>query len=165
MKWGAKHANGCKVSPCPRAHPVMCIKSLDLKCLDRNCPLKLHTIKCVRWKAPSDGYRPGAGAVPGGVPWGIPGASRGEGVPNPWNANAVPRGSSAPHRPQERPNQNQNSDFYNMTVQQMLGAQQTMFQDMMVKFQQQMRQELHQHQASYLAPGPGGYSRPFSFAT
>jgi hypothetical protein len=52
-----------------------------------------------------------------------------------------------------------------MTVQQIMGAQQTMFQDMMVKFQQQMRQELHQHQAGYLAPGPGGYNRPFSFAT
>jgi hypothetical protein len=50
-----------------------------------------------------------------------------------------------------------------MTVQQMLEAQQAMFKDMMVKFQQQMQQELHQHHVGYLAQG--SHPTPFFYQT
>ena len=40
--------NGCNQPECDKIHPKLCPKSLDLKCLDTNCPFKLHTVKCVR---------------------------------------------------------------------------------------------------------------------
>ena len=174
MKWGPKHVNGCKESPGPKAHPVMCIKSLDLKCLDRNCPAKLHTSKCSRWKAPAGGYRARDSSASG--PWGWGQQPPGGGGPgparmlNPWLQNGPPRSSAStgPPMTQNRAggseNEHQNSSFQKMTVQQMLEAQQVMFRDMMNKFHQQMQQELHQQQAGYLAPG-GGPPRPFFFQT
>ena len=48
MKWGKRHDKGCKSTSCDKAHPVLCDRSHDLKCLAPNCPFKLHTQKCVR---------------------------------------------------------------------------------------------------------------------
>ena len=48
MKWGSKHVNGCNHLECDKLHPILCPKSLDLKCVDTNCSYKLHTLKCVR---------------------------------------------------------------------------------------------------------------------
>ena len=180
MKWGSKHANGCKVLPCPRAHPSMCIKSLDLKCLDRNCPVRLHTSKCARWKAPnsgagvnggsrvwetrtqSQGDPPGKGAGPpgsGGAPpnnlqtnWQSGSSAQ---APHPWS------GVSGAH---SVTNQTQAPVFQNLTVQHMLEAQQKMFKDMMLQFQQQMLQQQYQV-AQQLQGGGGLHSRPFSFPT
>ena len=44
--WGAKHEKGFKETDCQFLHPKLCKKSLDLECLDLNCPTKLHTMKC-----------------------------------------------------------------------------------------------------------------------
>ena len=48
MKWGDKAPNGCKKVPCDKLHPQVCPRSLDLRCLEVNCDLKLHVKKCVR---------------------------------------------------------------------------------------------------------------------
>ena len=48
MKWGDKAPNGCKKVPCDKLHPQVCPRSLDLKCTERNCDVKLHIKKCVR---------------------------------------------------------------------------------------------------------------------
>ena len=48
MKWGDKAANGCKKVPCDKLHPLLCPRSLDLKCLEKSCDVKLHTSKCRR---------------------------------------------------------------------------------------------------------------------
>ena len=48
MKWGDKHIRGCKEKNCPKLHPELCVRSLALECLDRNCAAKLHTRKCKR---------------------------------------------------------------------------------------------------------------------
>ena len=48
MKWGKRHDKGCKSTSYDKAHPVVCDRSHDLKCLVPNCPFKLHTQKCVR---------------------------------------------------------------------------------------------------------------------
>ena len=48
MRWGDKVAKGCKDESCSKLHPEMCPKSLDLKCVDKSCPHKLHTKKCIR---------------------------------------------------------------------------------------------------------------------
>ena len=59
MKWGNKHKNGC-LSDCGKVHPLLCPKFLDLKCVDKPCSYKLHTLKCVRHDQVS-----AAGAAPG----------------------------------------------------------------------------------------------------
>ena len=64
MKWGDKNNKGCKKSPCDKLHPLVCPRSLDLKCLERNCDVKLHTRKCVRSK-----HGAGPSAMPGGQGW------------------------------------------------------------------------------------------------
>ena len=48
MKWGDKHANGCKQSQCPKLHPELCVRSLALECFDKKCQAKLHTKRCRR---------------------------------------------------------------------------------------------------------------------
>ena len=53
MKWGSKGEKGCKSQTCDKIHPKVCIRSLDLKCLDFECPFKLHTFKCVRPNRPA----------------------------------------------------------------------------------------------------------------
>ena len=75
MKWGNKGENGCKAQDCEKAHPTLCIRSLDLKCTVQDCPAKLHTLKCKRSNNPSGkslgskrdhvGPQPGAGVNPG----------------------------------------------------------------------------------------------------
>ena len=179
MKWGNKHINGCKSSPCPKAHPALCIKSLDLKCLDKHCPVRVHTSKCVRWK-PHNAYRGGSGDNGSRV---VGGHNRGSGVtPSPWHAGrqargvashppwgvggGVPNQSTYPRQGSE--NQAQVLGFQPLTVQQMLEAQQKMFGDMMVQFQQQMHHSLQQYQATHQVQGVGGggqHPRPFSFPT
>ena len=59
MKWGNKGENGCKVKKCDRAHPVLCVRSLDLKCYVKECPNRLHTLKCKRSNAGA--AKPGPG--------------------------------------------------------------------------------------------------------
>ena len=54
MKWGNKGENGCKVVHCDRVHPTLCIRSLDLKCLVKDCSAKLHTFKCKRLPTPPE---------------------------------------------------------------------------------------------------------------
>ena len=48
MKWGNKSEKGCSGTTCGKCHPTLCPKSLDLRCLDRQCPWKLHTYRCSR---------------------------------------------------------------------------------------------------------------------
>ena len=48
MKWGDKSVNGCKSVPCDKLHPLLCPRSLDLKCFEKTCDVKLHTRKCKR---------------------------------------------------------------------------------------------------------------------
>ena len=48
MKWGNKSEKGCSGTTCGKCHPTLCPKSLDLKCLDRQCPWTLHTHRCMR---------------------------------------------------------------------------------------------------------------------
>ena len=48
MKWGDKVDKGCHKVPCEKLHPLVCPRSLDLKCLASNCDVKLHTRKCQR---------------------------------------------------------------------------------------------------------------------
>ena len=48
MRWGDELAKGCKNTECPKLHPPLCPKSLNLKCLDRKCQYKMHTRKCIR---------------------------------------------------------------------------------------------------------------------
>ena len=50
MKWGDKVDKGCKKVPCEKLHPLVCPRSLDLKCLEKSCDVKLHTRKCQRSK-------------------------------------------------------------------------------------------------------------------
>ena len=52
MKWGNRHQNGCSDAECSKVHPLVCDKSLDLKCFDRACPYKLHIFKCKRSDIP-----------------------------------------------------------------------------------------------------------------
>ena len=48
MKWGNSDEKGCSGNNCDKAHPVLCPRSLQLKCLTKDCPYKYHTSKCVR---------------------------------------------------------------------------------------------------------------------
>ena len=48
MRWGNKSDKGCSGTTCGKSHPKLCPKSLDLRCLDRLCPWKLHTHRCMR---------------------------------------------------------------------------------------------------------------------
>ena len=77
MRWGDKVGKGCKDEDCGKHHPTLCPKSLDLKCLDKKCPHKLHTKKCIRIKkgpvkpspprsGPRSGGQGGGKAVNGG---------------------------------------------------------------------------------------------------
>jgi hypothetical protein len=50
MKWGDKVDKGCKKVTCDKLHPLVCPRSLDLKCLEKSCDVKLHTRKCQRSK-------------------------------------------------------------------------------------------------------------------
>ena len=48
MRWGHKSERGCSGTTCGKCHPTLCPKSHDLRCLDRQCPWKLHTHRCLR---------------------------------------------------------------------------------------------------------------------
>ena len=48
MRWGNKSDKGCSGITCGKSHPTLCPKSLDLRCLDGQCPWKLHTHRCTR---------------------------------------------------------------------------------------------------------------------
>ena len=64
LTWGDKHEKGCKEETCEFLHPVLCVKSLDMECLDENCQAKLHTRKCkrpVKKRQERDGRREGGG--------------------------------------------------------------------------------------------------------
>ena len=63
MKWGDKVDKGCKKVPCDKLHPLVCPRSLDLKCLEKSCDVKLHTRKCQRSKHSGvKGDQPSAGS-------------------------------------------------------------------------------------------------------
>ena len=65
LTWGDKHDKGCKEETCEFLHPVLCVKSLDMECLDENCQAKLHTRKCkrpVKRRQERDGRRDGGGS-------------------------------------------------------------------------------------------------------
>ena len=59
MKWGDRNERGCIDAECGNLHPLICDKSLDLKCFAKTCPHKLHTLKCKRISAQSDNPWPG----------------------------------------------------------------------------------------------------------
>ena len=62
LTWGDKHDKGCKEETCEFLHPVLCVKSLDMECLDEKCQAKLHTRKCkrpVKKRQERDGRREG----------------------------------------------------------------------------------------------------------
>ena len=64
LTWGDKHEKGCKEETCEFLHPVLCVKSLDMECLEENCQAKLHTRKCkrrVKKRQERDGRREGGG--------------------------------------------------------------------------------------------------------
>ena len=72
MRWGDKILKGCKDEQCPKLHPPLCPKSLDLKCLDKACPHKLHAQNCVRPKrsrviSPENASTGAGGARQGGL--------------------------------------------------------------------------------------------------
>ena len=48
LKWGDRNAMGCSDASCCKVHPLVCTKSLDLKCFDKTCSFKLHTKRCKR---------------------------------------------------------------------------------------------------------------------
>ena len=69
MKWGHRNEKGCKDAEFGKLHPLLCDKSLDLKCFDKSCPHKLHTLRCKRKSVLSaddsrSGRPPGQGAQP-----------------------------------------------------------------------------------------------------
>ena len=180
MKWGSKHANGCKDLSCPRVHPQLCLKSLDLKCLDKQCPVRLHASKCVRWRPPNSGgehHRGGGlrGSTSTGGPWA---SERGGNPAQPWcdrwqTRTAPPLNPWSGSRTIRTESLSKTLDFPKLTVQQMLEAQQKQFRDMMLQFQQQMHQSLeHQYQVAQQVQGGvqgqgvwGLHSRPFSLPT
>ena len=96
MKWGDKSVNGCKSVPCDKLHPLLCPRSLDLKCFEKACDVKLHTRKCKRARpTQSDPNKSGKRAVKdapsGSAP--KPAASQTSsqgGVPSQWQPPAVP---------------------------------------------------------------------------
>ena len=53
LKWGDRNDKGCSDGDCSKVHPLVCRKSLDLKCFDRACTHKLHIQKCKRAAKPS----------------------------------------------------------------------------------------------------------------
>ena len=55
MRWGNRSDRGCSGTTCGKAHPTLCPNSLELKCLDRECPWKLHTHKCQRSRSGGSG--------------------------------------------------------------------------------------------------------------
>jgi hypothetical protein len=85
----------------------------------------------------------------------------GNGAPSPWGLSARLSGQAAAPAPNQM-------GFHNLTVQQMLGAQEQMFRDMMNQFQQQVHQSLQQYQVVQPVQGQGGGglpSRPSYFQT
>ena len=58
LTWGNKHTNGCRDEACAFLHPTLCERSMDLECLEANCPSKLHTRKCKRPRRPRQGRIP-----------------------------------------------------------------------------------------------------------
>ena len=48
MKWGSKSEKGCNRRDCDKARPLLCPKSLDMKCVDQACSFKPHILKCAR---------------------------------------------------------------------------------------------------------------------
>ena len=137
MKWGDRNEQGCSDADCSKVHPLLCDKSLDLKCLAKSCPFKLHTIKCQRLKsAPTKDFS-------GGGTRERLGSQHQRRVPvNPWQSSgqsgqaskaATGRGQAgggASRQKSSSDNQN-NQNFQKMTVQPQLDAYMTM-----------MRQEL-----------------------
>ena len=62
MRWGDRDERGCSGTTCGMVHPTLCPYSLDLRCLDRFCPWKLHTQKCQRpggWSVAQQGRHRG----------------------------------------------------------------------------------------------------------
>ena len=49
MKWEwDRNEKSCSDAGCGKLHNLICTKSLDLKCLVKACPYKVHTLKCHR---------------------------------------------------------------------------------------------------------------------
>ena len=95
MKWGDKAPNGCKKVPCDKLHPQVCPRSLDLKCLEVNCDLKLHVKKCVRKGRASfnNQQRSGSRSTVQST------RQRGNRVQQPWSRNETYRQSSFVRNP------------------------------------------------------------------
>jgi hypothetical protein len=64
MKWGNKQEKGCTQAVCGKIHPLLCPKSLDMKCLDQSCSYKLHTLKCLRQEPSDQNKRGPVGSLP-----------------------------------------------------------------------------------------------------
>ena len=100
MKWGNRSSKGCSDAKCEFLHPLLCGKSLELKCLDKACPYRLHTQKCQRLPTSASGGQPGRGTASQGQ--GQHGNNKfqsryfrnGAGI-NPWQNNNIPSSSAA----------------------------------------------------------------------
>ena len=132
MKWGDRGEKGCQKNPCDKIHPTVCQQSLDLECLNRDCQVRLHVQRCKRQALP----RREAGEVRGTPPANRPRQTGRQGAgprkPGRQGTGPIAGRSNQPGRqgqiqqgPGPRPvvwQHQQQTDFGNMTVQQMLEA-------------------------------------------
>ena len=139
MKWGDRGEKGCQKKPCDKIHPTVCQQSLDLECLDRGCQARLHVQRCKRPALPGREAGRGRGTSPTRGPrqpsrqGADPVADRPR-QPGRQGAGPVDRGTSrqglgqqglGQQGPGARPvvwQHQQQTNFGNMTVQQMLEA-------------------------------------------
>ena len=143
MKSGDRGEKGCKKNPCDKIHPTVCQQSLNLECLDRGCQARLHVQRCKRpalprepgggrETQPASGPRQAAGGPVVGKP-----RQQGRQGAGPMNTGRQGLGHQGPRaRPVVWQHQQQQPDFGNMTVQQMLEA-----------YTMNMRREMMERQA------------------
>ena len=121
MKWGDRNKDGCNDGNCSKIHPLVCGKSLDLKCFDKACPYKLHILKCKRMDtAPTNASDRTRTAQKTST--GPRGQEKGRGGPpfHPWEPSRVPGNST--QQCSGAPESNSNPNFQKLTVQPQLEA-------------------------------------------
>ena len=142
MKWGDRGEKGCHKNPCDKIHPAVCQKSLDLAYLDRGCQARLHVQRCKRPALPRRESGGGSQTSPARRPsqpcrqsgGHVPGGPRQAAGPMDQRTGRKGQGQQGPRAPPAV--WQQQSDFGNMTVQQMLEA-----------YTMNMRREMMERQA------------------
>ena len=132
MKWGDRNESGCKDAECDKVHPLVCDKSLELKCFDKDCAYKLHILKCKRVN--TSVRKPVHDAGPGAQPQQRAGRDPPRHAPviQPWQKNNSSSNQQVSSTEVINPSQN----FQKMTVQPQLEAymkvvRQELFQELM----------------------------------